>query len=144
MGLLYRLHIMVKCVCYTGLWIHWFHNHCATIPNGSVTIGQTSLIGVSHSRLDSIVPLMLCTVCCTMVEALALYFRSLKTASTLLKRGHISGRPCDVVILRPKFINNKNKPLAIERILYDRAILRVSNLKDCRGFVTKFERLNLT
>ena len=32
MGLLYRLYIMVKRVYYTGLWIHWFHDHDATIP----------------------------------------------------------------------------------------------------------------
>jgi hypothetical protein len=54
---------MVKCVCYTGLWIHWFRDLDATISNGSVTIGRTSLVGVRHSRLNSIVPLMLCTVC---------------------------------------------------------------------------------
>jgi hypothetical protein len=29
-----------------------------------------------------------------MVGALALYYRSLETASTLLKMGNISGRPC--------------------------------------------------
>ena len=43
-----------------------------------------------------------------------------------------------------KYINNKNKPFAIERIPQDRAILRVSNLKDCRGSVIKFEERNLT
>ena len=32
-GLLYKLHIMVKRVYYTGLWIHWFHDHDATIPD---------------------------------------------------------------------------------------------------------------
>ena len=59
MSLLYRLHIMVKRVYYTGLWIHWFPDRDATIPNGTVTIGQTSLIGVGHSGSDPIVPLML-------------------------------------------------------------------------------------
>ena len=39
MGLLYRLHIMVIRVYYTGLWIHWFRDHDATIPNGTITIG---------------------------------------------------------------------------------------------------------
>jgi hypothetical protein len=29
-----------------------------------------------------------------MAGALALYYRSLRTASTLLRRGNISGRPC--------------------------------------------------
>ena len=94
MGLLYRLHIIVKCVYYTGLWIHWFRDHDATIPNGTVTIGWTSLVGVGHSGPDPIVSLVLRTVCFrAMAGALALYYRSLGTASTLLRRGKISGRP---------------------------------------------------
>jgi hypothetical protein len=94
MGLLYRLHIIVECVCYTGLWIHWFCDLGSTVSNGSVTIGRTSLVGVGHSRSDSIVPLMLCTVCCAMAGALIFYYRSLETAPTLLRRGNISGRLC--------------------------------------------------
>jgi hypothetical protein len=70
---------MINCVCYMGLWIHWFHDPGATIPNGSVTIGQMSLVGVGHSRSDSILPLMLHMVCCTMAGTLALYYRSLRT-----------------------------------------------------------------
>jgi hypothetical protein len=85
---------MVKCMCYTGLWIHWLCDLDATIPNSSVTIGRTSLVGVGHSRSNSIVPLMLHTICYAMARALALYYRSLRTASTLLRRGNISGRPC--------------------------------------------------
>jgi hypothetical protein len=85
---------MVKCVCYMGLWIHWFHDLGATIPNGLVTVGRTSLVGVSHSRSDSIVPLMLRTVCCAIARAPALYYRSLGIVPTLLRRGNISGRPC--------------------------------------------------
>jgi hypothetical protein len=77
-----------------GLWIHWFRDLDATIPNGSVITRWTSLVGMGHSRLDLIVPLMLCAVCCTMAGALALYYRSLGTASILLRRGNISGRPC--------------------------------------------------
>jgi hypothetical protein len=84
---------MVKCVHYTGLWIHWFHDLDASIPNGSVTTGRTSLVGVGHLKSDSIVPLMLHIVCYAMVRALALYYRSLGAASTLLRRGNISGRP---------------------------------------------------
>jgi hypothetical protein len=83
---------MVKCVCYTRIWIHWFCDLGATISNGSVTTRQTSLVGVDQSRSDSIVPLMLRTVCYAMVEALALYYRSLETTSTLLRRGNISGK----------------------------------------------------
>jgi hypothetical protein len=71
---------MVKCVCYTGLWIHWFCDDGATILNGSVTIVRMSLVGVSHSKSDSIVPLMLGTVCCAMAEA-------------LLRKDNILGRP---------------------------------------------------
>jgi hypothetical protein len=77
-----------------GLWIHWFRDLGATIPNGSVTIGWASLVGMGHSRLDSIVPFMLRTVCCAMAGAPALYYRSLETAPTLLRRDNISGRPC--------------------------------------------------
>jgi hypothetical protein len=91
----FTIHVsfMVKCVCYMGLWIYWFCDLGATIPNGSVTIGRTSLVSVGHLKLDSIVPLMLRTVCCVMAGALTLYYRSLMTASTLLRRGNISSRP---------------------------------------------------
>jgi hypothetical protein len=92
-GLTIHVSFMVKCVCYMGLWIHWFRDHDATIPNGSATTGWTSLVGVGHARSDSIVPLMLRTVCCAMVGALALYYRSLRTASTLLRRDNISSKP---------------------------------------------------
>jgi hypothetical protein len=98
-GLTVHVSFMVKCVCYTRLWIHWFHDLNATIPNGSVTTGWTSLVGVGHSRSDSIVPLMLCTVGCAMAGALALYYRTLGTASTLLKRGNISSRPYCLIII---------------------------------------------
>jgi hypothetical protein len=56
-------------------------------PNSLVTIGQTSLVGVGHSRLDSIVPLIFRTVCCTMAGVLTLYYRTLRTALTLLRMG---------------------------------------------------------
>jgi hypothetical protein len=64
-----------------------------TIPNGSITIGWTSLVGVGHSRSALIMPLMLRTVCGAMAGALALYYRFLGIAQTLLRRGNISGRP---------------------------------------------------
>jgi hypothetical protein len=76
-----------------GLWIHWFCDLDATILNGLVTTGRTSLVGVGHSGSDSIVLLMLRTVCYAMAGALTLYYRSLGTASTLLRMGNISGRP---------------------------------------------------
>ena len=37
-GLLYMLALWSK-VCYTGHWIHWFRDHDATIPNGTIIIG---------------------------------------------------------------------------------------------------------
>jgi hypothetical protein len=39
------------CVSY-GLWIHWFRDLDATIPNGTVTIGRTSLVGVGHFGVE--------------------------------------------------------------------------------------------
>jgi hypothetical protein len=92
-GLTIHVSFMVKCVCYMGLWINWFRDLGVTIPNGSVTIGRTSLVGVGHSRSDLIMPLILCTLCCAMVGTLALYYRSHWIASTLLRMGNISGRP---------------------------------------------------
>jgi hypothetical protein len=88
-----HVRFMVKCACYMGLCIHWFCDHGATIPNGLVTIRRMPLVGVGHSGLDSILSLMLHTVCYAMAEALTLYYRSLETASTLLRRGNILGRP---------------------------------------------------
>jgi hypothetical protein len=92
MGLLYMLALWSN-VCYTVLWIYWFRDPSATISNGSITIGRMLLVGVGHSRSDSIMPLMLCTVCCVMVRALELYYRFLGTTSALLRRDNISGRP---------------------------------------------------
>ena len=93
-GLTIYVSFMVKCVCYTRLWIYWFRDYGATIPNSTVTIGRTSLAGVGHSRPDPIMPLMLCSVFFhAMAGALALYYMSLEIASTLLRRGKISGKP---------------------------------------------------
>jgi hypothetical protein len=80
------------CALCKGLWIHWFRDLDATILNGSVTIGWTSLVDVGYLGSDSIVSLMLRTVRCTMAGALTLYYRSLGTVSTLLRMGNISGR----------------------------------------------------
>jgi hypothetical protein len=92
-GLTIYVSSLVKRVCYTKFWIHWFHDPSATIPNGSVTIGRKSLVGVGHSRSDLIVPLMLRTVYCAMAGALTLYYKSLRIASTLLRMSNISSRP---------------------------------------------------
>ena len=66
-----HVNFMVKYVCCMGLLIHWFHDHSVTIPNGSVTIERTSLVGVSFQRLDSVMLLMLCTIYSAMARALA-------------------------------------------------------------------------
>jgi hypothetical protein len=91
-GLTIHVNFMVKYVCYTGLWIHWFHDLGAIISNDSVTTRRTSLVGVGHLRSDLIVPLMLCMVCYAMAGVLALYYRSIRTASTLLRKENILGR----------------------------------------------------
>jgi hypothetical protein len=69
-GLTIHVCYMAKCVYFTGLWIHWFHNHGATIPNGSVTIGWTLLVSVGHTWSDLIVPLMIHKIHCVMAGAL--------------------------------------------------------------------------
>jgi hypothetical protein len=74
-------YILWSNVCYVRVVDPWFHDLDATIPNGLVTRGWTSLVGVGHSGSDLIVPLMLHTVCYAMAGALALYYRSLGTAS---------------------------------------------------------------
>jgi hypothetical protein len=48
--------------------------------------------GVGHLRLDSVVPLVLRTVYCAMSRASALYYKSLGTTSTMLRRGSISSK----------------------------------------------------
>jgi hypothetical protein len=94
-GMAYYINFILwsMCVYYTGLWIHWFCDYGATIFKDLVTIGRTSLVGVGHSRLDSVVPLMLRTVCCAIARVLVLYYRSLGTAPTLLRMSNISDRP---------------------------------------------------
>ena len=91
--LIIHVSFMIKYVCYTGFWIHWFCNYSVTIPNSLVTIGHTSLVGVGHPRSNSIMLLMLRTVCCAMAGALALYYRSLGIVPTLLRMDNILDKP---------------------------------------------------
>jgi hypothetical protein len=42
--------------------------------------------GVDYLRSNLVVLLVLCTICCAMIGAPALYYKSLEIASTLLKR----------------------------------------------------------
>jgi hypothetical protein len=82
------------CVLYKGFGSIGFVTLVQPFPNGLLTIGWMSLVSGGYSRSNSIVPLMLRMVCCAMAKALAIYYRSIKTAPTLLRRGNISGSPC--------------------------------------------------
>jgi hypothetical protein len=55
---------------------------------------RTDIINsVGNPRSDSVMLLVLRTVCCAMVGASVLYYRSLGTTSTLLRMNNISSRP---------------------------------------------------
>jgi hypothetical protein len=94
MGLLYVLALWSMCV--------WGGGGGRFGSNGFVTKMQPFPIdgyykmnvisGMGSQRSDSVVPLMLRTVCCAMAGSPALYYRSLGTASTLLRMGNILGR----------------------------------------------------
>jgi hypothetical protein len=90
-GLLYGLTLWIVCV-WGGFRSNGFVTKMQLFPmNGHY---RTSIISyVGHLRSDSIVALVLHTVCCAMAGAPVLYYRSLRTASILLRRGNISGRP---------------------------------------------------
>jgi hypothetical protein len=119
------------CVSY-GLWIHWFRDLDATIPNGMVTTRRTSLVSVGHSKSDLIVPLMLRTICCTMARALALYYRSFGTASTLLRMGNISGKPCMGVMTYKVLSFSTSKTVRqLSPVLHHRALKTLKPMKWC-------------
>ena len=85
------VNFMVKCVC-VGFGYNDFVTKIQPFPmDGHYRTYVIS--GMGHPRSNSIVPLVLCMVCCAIARVLALYYRSLRTASTLLRRGNISGRP---------------------------------------------------
>jgi hypothetical protein len=92
MGLLYMLALWSNVCVIRDFGSIGYVTLVQPFNNGLVIAGRMSLVGVGHSRLDSIVPLMLCTVYCAMVGALTLYYRSLRTRSALLRRVNISGR----------------------------------------------------
>jgi hypothetical protein len=98
--------------------MHWFRDLDATIPNGSVTTGRTSLVGVGHLGSDPIMPLMLRMVCCAMAGALVLYYRSFGTASTLLRMGNILGKPCMLVITCKALSFSASKQIGSYRRFY--------------------------
>jgi hypothetical protein len=91
MGLLYGLALWSVCV-----WGDFESNDFITKMQSFPMDGhyRTNVIrNVGYPRSDSVVPLVLRMVCCAMARASALYYRSLGTASTLLRMSNISGRP---------------------------------------------------
>ena len=86
-----QVNFKVKCVC-----VGFRSNDFVTKTYPFLMDGyyKTDIIsGVGHRRSDSVVLLVLRTVCCAMAGALVLYYKSLRTTSTLLRRGNISGKP---------------------------------------------------
>jgi hypothetical protein len=94
MGLLYGLALWSMCVCVGG---GGFRSNGFVIKMQPFPMDghyRTDVInGVGHPRLNPVMSLLLRTVCSAMAGAPTLYYRSLGTASTLLRRGSISGRP---------------------------------------------------
>jgi hypothetical protein len=91
MGLLYVL-AYGQCVCGGGCFgSNDFVTKMQPFPmDGYYRMNVIS--GVGSQRSDSVVLLMLRTVCCAVAGLPALYYRSLGTASTLLRMGNILGR----------------------------------------------------
>ena len=91
MGLLDKLALWLVCV-YGGFGSNDFVTKMQPfLMDGHYRTNVIS--GVGHPRSDSVVPLVLRMVCCAMAGASTLYYRSLRTASTLLRMGNILGRP---------------------------------------------------
>jgi hypothetical protein len=84
---------------------------------------------MGHSRSDSIVPLMLRMVCYAMAGVLALYYRSLGIASTLLRRGNISGRPCMEVMTYKALDFSALKQIGNLPVLHHRALKTIKPIK---------------
>jgi hypothetical protein len=85
-----RVDFMVKYVC-VSFGFNGFVTTTQSFPmDGHYKMDVIS--GVGHPRSNSVVPLVLRTVCCAIARALALYYRPLGTASTLLRNGNISDR----------------------------------------------------
>jgi hypothetical protein len=64
------------------IWVSFIVNVCVCGGGGAAL----------DPRSDLVVPLVLRTACCVMIGAPALYYRSLGTASILLRRDNISDR----------------------------------------------------
>jgi hypothetical protein len=61
MGLLYRLHTIVKCVCGEGFGSNDYMTKVQSFPMGG-HYRMDIISGMDHLRLDSVVPLVLCMV----------------------------------------------------------------------------------
>ena len=90
-GLTIRVNFMVKCVCM-DIGSNGFMTKTQPSPIDS-HYRMDIISGMSYSRSDSDLPQVFYTECCAMVGALALYYRSLGTMSTLLRMSNISDRP---------------------------------------------------
>jgi hypothetical protein len=84
MSLLYGLALWSMCVWGGGFGSNAFMTKMQSfLMDGHYRIDVIS--GVGHLRSDSVVPLVLHAICCEMTGIPVLYYRSLGTASTLLK-----------------------------------------------------------
>ena len=90
-GLTIQVKFMVKCVC-VGFGSNGFVIKTQPFPMGG-HYRMNVISGVGHPRLDLVVLLVLRMVQCAMARARALYYRSLRTASTMLRKDNISSRP---------------------------------------------------
>ena len=90
MDLLYGLTLWSMCVWW-GFGSNGFVTKAQPFPmDGHYRMDIIS--GVGHSRSNSVMLLVLYTVTVQWLEAPALYYRSLETVSTFLRKGNISGR----------------------------------------------------
>jgi hypothetical protein len=76
-------------------------------------------------------PLMLHSVCYAMARELALYYMSLGTASTLLRRGNISGRPYMGVITYKTLAFSALKRLGNYRRFYTVSLENPKTIRWC-------------
>ena len=82
-GLTIHVSFLVKCMC-VGFGSNGFVIKTQPFPmDGHYRMDVIS--GVGHPRSNSVVPLVLHMVCCAMAGAPIMYYRSLGTASTLLR-----------------------------------------------------------
>jgi hypothetical protein len=92
MDLSYGLALWSMCVCGRG---GFGSNDFVTKIQSFLMDGhyRTDVISsVGYLRSDSIVPLVLHTVCCAIAKAPTLYYMPLEIASTLLRMSNISNR----------------------------------------------------